>query len=138
MVNRDVVKRRIGKAKEYLDFLKEIKDDYELKEFKQDPKIYGSTERFLHLCIEAILDIGNHIIADEELGSVDYYSDIPEILSENDYISEELKDIFIRIIGFRNILVHDYLEVDLDIVYKILTDNLSDLEDILKDLAQVL
>ncbi|MFP4661796.1 MAG: HepT-like ribonuclease domain-containing protein [Halanaerobiales bacterium] len=40
--------------------------------------------------------------------------------------------------GFRNILVHEYLEIDLDIVYEILQNNLDDLKSILKEYAKLL
>ncbi len=44
----------------------------------------------------------------------------------------------VHIIGFRNILVHDYLDVDLNIVYSILENNLRDLHSILKEYAKLL
>jgi len=138
MVNREVLQKRIEKVKEYLDFLKNIHKKYTLKEFKEDPMIHGSSERFLHLCIEALLDIGNHIIADENLGKVDVYSDVPEILHKTGYITKAQKDMFVKMIGFRNILVHDYLEVEREIVYGILQNNLDDIEQILKEIAKEL
>lgn len=138
MVNREVLLRRIEKAKEYLDFLFRIKDNCNIDEFKQNPMVYGSSERFLHLCIEAILDIGTHIISYENLGKIDFYSDVPKLLNQHGYLNKDLTDIFITIIGFRNILVHEYLEIDLDIVYKVMQDNLNDLEKILKEMAKLL
>lgn len=138
MVKIEVLQRRIDKAEEYLNFLKNIKDKYSNEEFKENPMIYGSTERFLHLIIETLMDIGNHIISDQNLGKVDFYKDIPELLFEGNYINEELKDIFIKIIGFRNILVHDYLEIDHDIVYSIIRDDLNDLKEILINYTRLL
>jgi len=41
----------------------------------------------LHLAIEGINDISNHIIANESLGMIASYSDIPTILSENGIMS---------------------------------------------------
>ncbi len=132
MVNRIVLHKRIEKAKEYIDFLKNIQTNYSLSEFENDPMIYGSSERFLHLTIEALIDIGNHIIADENLGKVQTYRDVAKILRDNGYIDDETSQVFIKIIGFRNILVHDYMELDLDLVYEIIKNNLSDLENILE------
>jgi len=100
--------------------------------------LYGSTERFLHLTIEALIDIGNHIISDKDLGKVDRYRDIPIVLYKNNYLDENMKDIFIKIIGFRNILVHDYLDIDKKRVYEILNENLSDLKLILQKYANFL
>lgn len=73
-------------------------------------------------------DISNHIIADESLGIIDSYRDIPNILSEKGIISLEMREKWIRMIGFRNTLVHEYIEIDRQIVYRVLQDGLSDIE----------
>lgn len=138
MVRTEIIQKRINKANEYMNYLEKIRKENTREEFKSDPMVFGSSERFLHLVIESLLDIGNHIISDQNLGEVEVYKDIPEMLYQNDYISKEQKDVFTKITGFRNILVHDYLEVDLEIVYDILNKNLEDLKSILKAYAEFL
>ncbi|MFN2363985.1 MAG: DUF86 domain-containing protein [Halarsenatibacteraceae bacterium] len=138
MVKREVIQKRLEKSQEYIEFLNNIKDSYNLNEFKNNKMVYGSSERFLHLTIEALLDMGNHLVSDQDLGNIDTYRDIPIILFQNEFISSEQKEIFIKIIGFRNILVHDYLDIDKETVYKIITENLSDLTDLLKMYAEQL
>lgn len=135
MVNPHIVKSRINKAAEYLDYLQTLRNKYSWKQFESDPMIFGSAERFLHLCIEALLDIGNHIIADEELGDVGRYSDVAKILFEHHFLNEAEKNLFIQIIGFRNILVHDYLDLDLKIVFDVIQNKLPDLQLLLAKLA---
>lgn len=68
--------------------------------------------------------MGNHIIADDNLGVVTSYRDIPTILEELDFISIELRETWIAMIGFRNVLVHDYTDIDQKLVYDALK-NLS-------------
>lgn len=138
MVKREVIQKRLEKSREYIEFLNNIKDNYSLNEFRDSKMVYGSSERFLHLTIEALLDMGNHLISDQDLGNIDSYRDIPIILYQNEFITSEQKEIFIKIIGFRNILVHDYLDIDKETVYKIITENLSDLTDLLKMYAEQL
>jgi uncharacterized protein YutE (UPF0331/DUF86 family) len=138
MVKIEILQKRINKARQYLDYLRDIRAKYSYKEFKNDPVIYGSVERFLQLIIEALMDIGNHIISDQNLGQVEFYNNIPELLFNHKYINKEQRDLFLKIIGFRNILVHDYLEINSAIVYNILEKNLSDLESILKEYAKLL
>jgi uncharacterized protein YutE (UPF0331/DUF86 family) len=135
MVNPHVIKTRVEKANEYLDYLRSIKNNYAWAQFNSEPMIFGSAERFLHLAIEALLDLGNHIISDEELGVVGRYSDIARILFEHHYLDEAERNILLKIIGFRNILVHDYLELDLEIVFEVIQHNLGDLQNLLKKLA---
>ncbi|WP_322802029.1 type VII toxin-antitoxin system HepT family RNase toxin [Thermoflexus sp.] len=127
MVRPEVLQRRLRKLDEYLEILRRLRR-YHFEEFIQDPERYGSAERFLQLAIEALLDMGNHVIADLGLGEVRWYSDIPAILAERAGLEPELKEKWIRMIGFRNILVHEYMEVDRRIVYEILQTGLEDLE----------
>jgi len=92
----------------------------------------------LHLAIEAVLDMGNHVIADSDMGIVNWYSDIPSILTKKGYIDSDLERKWLQMIGFRNTLVHDYLEIDRSIVYDILQNHLEDIEKIKRIFAQFL
>lgn len=82
--------------------------------------------------------MGNHVISDLALGVVDHHSDIPVVLAAKGYISADLKEEWIRMIGFRNILVHDYLDIDLRIVYDALRNRLSTIEALQRVFAQFL
>jgi uncharacterized protein YutE (UPF0331/DUF86 family) len=137
VVRPEVIRKRLNKLDEYLSILRALRK-YSFSEFIDDPERYGSAERFLHLAIEAITDVGNHVVADLSLGVVDWYSDIPTILAENGYLDAGLKERWIRIIGFRNVLVHDYLDIDRQIVYDVLQHHLNDLEQLRSVFAQFL
>ena len=129
MVKSIILVKRLKKLDEYLAILEKMKR-HTKEEFLKNPEFYGSAERFLHLSIEALLDIGNHIIADHNLGEVRWYRDIPEILEKQGIISEAQKDLWIKMIGFRNALVHEYLDIDRNIVYEVLHKNLNDIKNI--------
>ncbi|MCS7010531.1 MAG: DUF86 domain-containing protein, partial [Anaerolineales bacterium] len=62
------------------------------------------------------------------LGSVDWYSDVPHRLREGGYIDLSTEQTWIRIIGFRNVLVHEYLDIDREIGYRVLQESPDDLE----------
>jgi uncharacterized protein YutE (UPF0331/DUF86 family) len=96
--------------------------------FASDPERYGSAERFLQLAIETLVDMGSHVIADEHLGVVNWSRDVPTLLADHGYIDEHLRDRWIEMIGFRNVLVHAYLDVDRQIVYEVLQTGLDDIE----------
>jgi uncharacterized protein YutE (UPF0331/DUF86 family) len=127
MVRVEILQRRLRKLEEYLAILRRLQR-YSYDEFVADPERYGSAERFLQLAIEALLDMGNHVIADLDLGTVQWYSDIPTILAERGGLSPELRDRWIRMIGFRNTPVHEYLDLDRRIVHEVLQRGLGDLE----------
>jgi uncharacterized protein YutE (UPF0331/DUF86 family) len=137
MVRPEVVRKRLNKIDECLAVLQRLQR-YGRDEFLSDPERYGSAERFLHLAIEALLDMGNHVIADEGLGVVDWYSDVPRIFLEKGLISSELSEKWIRMIGFRNTLVHGYMDVDRTIVYEVLQNGLGDIEELKRVFARFL
>jgi len=137
VVKVEVIRKRLTKMDAYLTILQKMKG-YSFDEFNVNPEIYGSCERFLQLAIEATLDIGNHLIADLNLGEVNWYRDIPILMEQNGYISDPLKEKWIRMIGFRNTLVHDYVEIDRKIVYEILQNNIDDILKLKKVFAQFL
>ena len=129
MVRQEVITKRLQKLDEYINILRTLKR-YSYEEFIADPEHYGSVERFLQLALETIADIGNHIISDLELGVVNWHRDIPAILREKGHITPQMEENWIRTIGFRNILVHDYLDIDRRAVYDVLQNNLDDFEKI--------
>jgi uncharacterized protein YutE (UPF0331/DUF86 family) len=137
MVRPEVIRKRLNKIDEYLVVLQRLQR-YGRDEFLSDPERYGSAERFLHLAIEALLDMGNHVIADEGLGVVDWYSDVPRIFLEKGLISSELSQKWMRMIGFRNTLVHGYMDVDRTIVYEVLHNGLRDIEELKRVFARFL
>jgi uncharacterized protein YutE (UPF0331/DUF86 family) len=137
MVKPEVVRKRLNKLDEYLSILHGLQK-YSFEEFVADPEHYGSAERFLQLAIESIGDLGNHVIADLRLGVVNWHSDIPSILAEQGYLNPELKETWIRMIGFRNVLVHEYLDIDRKVVYEMLQRHLDDIAALQQVFAQFL
>jgi len=103
---------------------------YNLDRFKEDPFIHGTAERYLHLSIECLLDIGNHLISDRGYRKPATYGEIPEILAEEGVISQDLAVRMAGMAAFRNILVHDYLTLDLEKIYKVVGERMKDLEEL--------
>jgi uncharacterized protein YutE (UPF0331/DUF86 family) len=126
MVNPDVLHRRLEKLDEYLDYL-ESAQRYSFREFADDLERRGSVERFLHLSVEALTDMASHVVSDEDLGSVDRARDLPDRFAEAGYVDDELATTWKDMIGFRNVLVHEYLEIDPERVYDVLQNQLGDI-----------
>lgn len=131
MVSRSIIISKADSLNEYLSYLRGI-NKYSKNEYVNNPMVYASFERFLHLSLECIIDIGNHIISDLRLRKPESNRDIFEILYENNMIDFNLKERLIKMAGFRNILVHGYMKLDRGMVYDIINYNLTDLEDFLK------
>lgn len=126
MVRAEVVRRRLDALSQYLEILGRSAR-YSEEEFLASPERYGSAERFLQLALEGLLDLGSHVIADGELGVVNQGRDVPRIFREQGLIDRDLEQRWLRMIGFRNILVHAYLDIDRQQVHHVLQDNLDDI-----------
>lgn len=84
-------------------------------------------ERTLHIAMEACLDVGSHIISSEGYREPRYSRHVMDILAENDWIDERVRESLVGMVGFRNILVHDYATIDPEIVFGVLRTRLQDL-----------
>lgn len=136
-INKRIVANRISKMNDYLKVLRGLQKA-SFEEFTSDPKVRYSAERCLHLAIECAINIGNHIISALQMRKPEEYSDIAVILKENGVIPSEFAEEFVKMIRFRNILVHDYVGLDLSKVYSFLQGNLRDFELFIKYITEFL
>lgn len=80
-----------------------------------------TVERGLQLGAETVLDVGNHILSAHFGVSAEDHEAVIELLARHGVIGEELRGRLKGLGGFRNVLVHEYLRIDLDLV----ADNLA-------------
>lgn len=131
LVDRNIIDIRISKLHDYLLNLEKLKK-YSLEEFQSDLLIYSAAERQLHLAIECVQDIASHIIADGRLGSPSTNKDIYVILSRAKIIPNSLAEKLADMAKFRNILVHDYISLDRNIVYNVIHCRINDIIEFVK------
>lgn len=132
MVNKAVLAARLEKLREYLAILDSVRV-YDLQRFSKDPFVHGTAERNLHLAIECLLDIGNHLISDRGYSKPQSYADIFRVLADHDVIPRSLESELAGMAAFRNLLVHDYLRLDREKVYRILVEK----TDLLKEVGRI-
>jgi uncharacterized protein YutE (UPF0331/DUF86 family) len=82
----------------------------------------------LQRAVQAAIDIANIIIAFKGWRLPVSYKDAFKELSDQKVISKTMFEQMSRMIGFRNIAVHEYQELKKEILASILTNNLEDLE----------
>jgi len=133
-VEEEIIKAKLAKMRQYLRYLEELRKA-SLEEFKRDFRLSGSAERYLQVAIESVIDIGNEIISSLQLRRPERYRDIPYILSEAEIIPRGFADSVASMISFRNLLVHDYASIDLDLVYSFLQTRLIDFESFMKHIV---
>ena len=90
-----------------------------------EPDARWAVERGLQLCAQNALDIATHLAASAGRDAPDYASAI-DVLVELQVLPGAFALRFRGIAGFRNVLVHGYLGVDLERVHQLLNAGLDD------------
>ena len=94
-------------------------------------------ERGLQLCTQNVLDIATHIAASAGRDVPDYATAIDQ-LADLGVLSGEFTGRFRPVVGFRNVIVHGYLDVDLDIVHRLLNERLADFAEFARRVSRYL
>jgi uncharacterized protein YutE (UPF0331/DUF86 family) len=79
-------------------------------------------ERAVQICV----DLASHIIAESDAQALGSMGESFERLRKLDLISDELEARMKKAVGFRNVAVHAYQEINWEIVYAIITTRLAD------------
>lgn len=107
-----------------------------LDEYLEDDILQAAVERRLQLAIQVCMDITNYIIAQQGLRSSTVLENIFEILGHEGILTQELSSRMVGMVRFRNILVHDYLEIDPSRVYSHLTAGIDDFKQFASEITE--
>ena len=84
-------------------------------------------EHTLQIAIQAAQDVASHIVSDERLGEPRTNRELIDLLLRGGWLTESVVIPLSQMVGFRNVLVHGYGDVDLSVVKDILDHRLDDL-----------
>ena len=126
MVDAEILRRRLDVLLAYLERLERF-SAVDRAEFIATPDTHHLAERYLHLAVEAALDIANHLIADAGYEAPETYRDAFAILARHGVLDDDLGSRLQGWAGFRNVLVHAYLDIDHGIAWDAITTHLGDL-----------
>jgi len=109
-----------------------------LSNFKEEEFLEGDTpaiaESYIRRSLEAIFDIGRHISAKTAGKGVVEYKEIVNALNNTGVITKGLAERLKLMAGYRNRLVHFYHEVTDKELFLIVKNNISDMEDFVKEI----
>lgn len=125
MLDKNVIMARLARLDEYAFRLKRF-ESISLEEYLGDYDIQAIVERNLQLSIQVCMDIANYIIARKKLTFPAEQENIFVLLGREGIIARDLADRIKGMVNFRNILVHDYTEIDSKKVYGMLKQGLKD------------
>ncbi|HEX2964702.1 MAG TPA: DUF86 domain-containing protein [Syntrophorhabdaceae bacterium] len=106
------------------------------KDFLSDLNVQDIVEYNLFQIVNHLIDMLQHIVVDENLGFPESAYDAVELLHARGFLSHGESEILRRMIGFRNIVGHDYIDLNKETVHEILTNGQQDINNILSAITK--
>ncbi|MGE7217437.1 type VII toxin-antitoxin system HepT family RNase toxin [Priestia koreensis] len=115
--------------------IKRIQEEYDnnpsnLENYTKQDAIVLNIQR----ACEASIDIAMHVVAKQKLGIPQTSRDAFEFLATHSVITKEQAHRMKAMVGFRNIAVHDYQDINLEIVQIIIEKHLEDYKNFAKQI----
>jgi uncharacterized protein YutE (UPF0331/DUF86 family) len=135
MVDGDVIVDKLRYINRYTNDLKQIRG-MSKEEYVEDMVTQRAVERTLMNLVQACIDLAQHIRSAEDLSPTETAKQEMQALGNADIISRETQEKMEEAIGFRNILAHRYGDIDHEVVYDVLHDDLRWFEQFQQEIAR--
>jgi uncharacterized protein YutE (UPF0331/DUF86 family) len=141
-LNKETLQARVSYIEDSLKSLERFKG-IPFEEFHSNPDHFRIAFYDLHRALEAVMDIGSHVLSRIPGARPSSYKDIPRLLEKHKIIpSDFANNQLTRMAGYRNRMVHFYGEITEKEIYNIIQEEIEDfytfcayIEEILKNPA---
>ena len=127
MVDKDIIQRKLSFIDLKLKNLETLKR-MERKDFLASFQAVDAAKYNLQVCIEALIDVSNHVVARERWGIPSTSAEAVKLIIQHGVLAKENELSLVQMVKFRNRIVHLYQEVDDSEIYRILQENLNDIK----------
>lgn len=121
MVDPERVRTKFGALEADLEDLA-AKQTIAVGDYRNDRDAQAIVERRFQTAIQACLDVAGHVVSSEGFREPSDYGDLFRVLEEEGVISSDTADRMTEMAGFRNVLTHEYADIDHARVYHHLQD----------------
>jgi len=135
-----MINDKLKRLEENLRILTKIKEEYTIEDIIADKVDEWGLRYGLFESLQIVIDLACSCVAEKNLGVPNNYSECITILITNKYLENELGEKILRMVGLRNLLVHEYgmpVPQNAGIDIKKLYEYLSHIQDI-KDFAHAI
>jgi len=138
MTELDNVDKLVLRLKKLSDQLKELKKHGQIsvEKLNSDKLLSSALERQLEVACEIALDIARLVNTDQRLPVAEDYKGYIVSLGKANILPAEFATEFSKIAGFRNILAHDYLDIDPKQIVDKINNHLVDFDTFIRSIAQ--
>lgn len=133
-VSRIVVADKIALVRRMLEGLGTLPLD-SLSSFTADPRMVAAADSYLRRALEAVLDLGRHVLAKGFGRAPAEYAEVARQLGEVGVVAAPLASRLVLMARYRNRMVHFYDEITDGELYRIVTQELGDLEGVISSVT---
>jgi len=119
-----VIQRKLALLDKQVQRLRESLKGISCEEFSQSWEKRSMTERALQVAVEIIIDVAERIIALDGAGPVATAAEAIQLLERLGVL--ESQNPYVDMVRFRNLIVHQYEEIDPGLLYNLATERLDD------------
>ena len=134
MVDRDILLAKIASIRKCLDRIRQV--THGASESLDSQDVQDIFVLNLQRAVQTVIELAAHLIADEKLGLPANLKESFALLESAQIIEAPLSARLQAMVGFRNIAVHNYQQLDLAILKSILQHRLPDLDEFVHAVTQ--
>ena len=120
MVNPGIILKRVEQIEKHLERMRSFAS-LSHEAFLDNSVAQDVVEYNLFQMVNHLIDIFQHTVVDEGYGFPETAYEAAEILFKKGILSPEDVMLFKQMVGFWNVVGHDYINIDKEVVYQILT-----------------
>ena len=125
MTNLEIVAKKLAFMEQCLA---DLRAKAKAEQFEDDLLQRRFAEHTLQLAIQAALDVASHIVSDQRLGEPKTNAELFGALLRAGAVPQDLGATLAKMAGFRNVLVHSYVDVDVGLLAEVVRNRLVELE----------
>ena len=133
-VSQRIVADRIGWVQTMLADIQSLPLE-SFEQFTQERRTMWAAESCMRRALEAMLDLGRHVVAKGLGKGVSEYKEIASLLAQAGILSAETAQLMKQMAGYRNRLVHFYHEVSTEELYTLCANNLKDIQAVIQEIT---
>ncbi|WP_028390364.1 type VII toxin-antitoxin system HepT family RNase toxin [Bacillus cihuensis] len=133
-MKNDVILNKISVIERCMNRIREVyaNEPSNLKDYTKQDSIILNIQR----ACEASIDLAMHIVSEQRFGLPQTSRDAFDMLQSHSIIDEGIAKRLKAMVGFRNIAVHDYQTINIDILKQIVENHLIDFSDYTKQILK--
>jgi len=119
-LEKEIMLERLYQLERNVVELEKFRQKYTANDIVNDIHIQWALRYGLFESIQIVIDVSCHLTSKYNLGNPKTYSECIELLAKENYLSKDILGNLLGMVGLRNILIHEYVSVDLEKLYSLL------------------